>query len=1516
MLLVISAAGPLAAQTVINIPPSTPINSAGAGTVVNVLPGGELPGLFQAQNGSTLNILGGSTREIDGRPGAVINVNSGRVAGRIYHVSRVTMTGGRVDQIFNYFDTVGSQTSLSGGAVEMLGALPGTALEIAGVDFAVNGVPVTGLNQVGDLVAVNLPDFAVLTGLLADGTPFAHDQSIFGQDSIISNGTLTLRRSASPTPPAPGELVVTSNSPLAVAGTGQHVRVQSGGRLETQFRSGPGSQVTVEGGRIAEAFHAIGSEVTLESGTIARRFNAYEGAVVDVRGGLLDGDSQFFHNATLNVFGGELGQTTMRSGATANVHGGTLFHFGGARGSQINIYGGQVNQLGSGGEVNVYGGNFGSFYADGPAARLAGGAYPDNVHVGDTTTLVLEGSEFRIDGLPIAGLSSPGESLDVNMSTETRVLSGVFTDGTPFAFSEAEKNLLPASIRLVRGPGHAAGPSTINVPAAVAPFGIHSGQSLVLSPGGTIGENFVAGWGSRLTVHGGDVGGNLQVNGATVAMDGGRIRGGADLYDSAVLIIAGNAEFGGLEIRRGAVVNIGGNARTNGDFQRVHHGGVLNINGGELRGIIQAEGGRVNITGGSYTSLANDSYASRGSRVDVSGGSLSQLRLHEGAQLNATGGSLGSISLSTTTSAVIDGARVQSLSTFGGTQLEIKTGNITNLGVFGTTKLRGGALGDGQDWGGVMEVYGDDFQVDGAPVAGLANPGDSVIFNYQPETLFTGVLSDGTPFAHATNDNFFRSFSTEAGSVRLIRTPAPAPDSEVLVPADAAPLGAVAGQRVIVETGGALGNNFVAGHDSVVEVRGGVVGENFEAERSQVLMTGGTIGPQMDVFRGATVTVSGGTVGEEWAVAPGGRLDVTGGLMGNRGQVLGGVVNVSGGKIGSGFDALDGSVVTMTGGMIDSEFEVFDGGRADIRGGEIGGNLHVEDGGVANVSGGRLRGLEPQDGSTVVVTGGLIDAISPRPGSHVEVRGGAYGDAFENQGATPTLFGLDFEINGAPVAGLGEIGQEATLTVASDQLFTGTLSDGTPFAFTTNESDTMRTVRLVRTADVAGPAVINVPSDAAPLGVRAGQELRLGAGGVLGPHFNAGKGSLVNILDGSVGENFEGYGAAVNIDGGTVGNNFDAFAGSQVHVRGGVVGLNFEAHAQSSVELTDGLMNDLQAGPGSNVQLAGGKVMRLEARGGAQTEWRGGVVSTLTTSGASTRVAIHGVDFKLNGVSVLGLANEGDSISVNLPAESVLTGVLADGTPMVLNGGPFIITNGTLRLTRSGPPGQLGPALQVISTEQAPYAIGAGQTLQLQTGGLLGPGFIAGPGSELSMTGGRIATGFKAVGADVEIRGGTVEPGFTVLEGAEALVSGGTIGNQFSVGFAGKAVITGGAFSQTGFLFRSGSEINVYGRSFTLNGLPMTGLTNPGDSRVVTERSNQLLSAVLADGTSLSWRLTLALEGGRPSLNGIASGATLRLHVIPEPATGVLAVAATLVSASCRRSAGRRFHLGGFVAAR
>ncbi len=1464
------------AQTVINVPPAFAPSTIGAGTTLNLLDGGTI-GNLHGTSGSQINVLGGQANAISGGAGSIVNMSAGRVID--FQIEGIgAVTGGAIENQFNWD---GATTTISGGAIGYIGAQNDASLNIMGVDFAVNGVPLSGLLAPGDSLLVDLAHGDTLTGLLADGTPLGHFQNEFAEATTIANGALRLTLAATPASPTPGVIEVSDYSTLQSIGAGQTLRLKSGGVLPNQFRAGTGSSVEVLGGHTGYGMYAMGSSVLVDGGTVGHNFRAFEGTTVTLKSGQIN-DGQFLSGSTLNVEGGEF-VGVISSGATMNATGGVVYRAYVQNGGVANFSGGQINDLGGGegSRLDVSGGNFTQFSSYGGVANVEGGTYDDDFfNIRGDAELALSASEFRLNGALLTNLDNAGNSRMVTLGPQD-VLSGVFDDGTPFIFSGYEGQI-EEPIKLTRSTGYTPGPADLSIPPGAPPHGLHGGQSLVLADGGSLPEHFSVIHGAAARIEGGTVGRNFEVIGATVDVTGGSLSS-IDVFTGGVINLGGTAVWDGVDAYKGAVVNVTGGRYPGGDFFRVHAGAELNVSGGEHGGAFEAQNAKVVVTGGKFGAVT----ASR-SEVQVSGGQASGgVTLYDLSTLEVTGGELGGVSVSRS-SAVIEGASVDDVRVHDASKVVIHSGSIsrssTNNGgnqlQRSELQIHGGALGDDHYWNqGVVELYGLDFAVDGQPIVGLDNVGDSAQFTYAPGTAFTGMLADGTPLAMYPEAGA-QGLLTQSGVVRLIRTTAPALPSLVNVPADAAPYGAASGQQVVVQEGGKLAKNFIAGPNSVVEIHGGSVGDNFEADRSDVLIAGGAVGEKLDVFKDAVVEVAGGSVGRHWEVHPHGELRLSGGLLGSQGTLRGGALNVSGGLAGS-IDALDQSIVNVSGGEIGSELELQGGSQANITGGKIGFNFRVGTTSTAHIAGGQLQEVELQQTGRGEFTGGVVDRLNVAAGAIADIRGGAFGDSFNvSTGALATLHGADFEINGVPVGGLAQAGDQVTLTIVNNELFTGTLADGTPFAFDSRESDDPRTVTLTRAPLAAAPSIVEVDSPSSPLGIRAGQQLNLRTGGQLADSFNVGRGAELNVYDGVVGKNLEAFAATVNIHGGQIGADLDAFAGATINVDGGSIGANFDVYGGATLNFNGGYAFDVDALAGSTVAVGGGKVRDLSLSSSVQVDWNGGVVDSFSFFGAnSSSLDVFGVDFKLNGNPISGLGNVGESVAFNPNPSDVLTGVLADGTPMVFRGLQSGVPSGVIRLNRSALPSPNLPAFQQVVDANAPFAIGAGQTLQLDGAGVLGSGFIAGPGSALLIDDGLVNADMKAFGAGVRIAGGVVKGNVQFFGNVDADIFGGT--------FEGNAP-----------LIMPGSDVTLFGTQFFLNNVPISGLGAPGSSLVLSQRAGQMLKAILADGSTLQWRLQPYTAGGRGGpAAGISAGATLRIQMIPEP-TAIASVAILLAIAA------------------
>ncbi len=669
-------------------------------------------------------------------------------------------------------------------------------------------------------------------------------------------------------------------------------------------------------------------------------------------------------------------------------------------------------------------------------------------------------------------------------------------------------------------------------------------------------------------------------------------------------------------------------------------------------------------------------------------------------------------------------------------------------------------------------------------------------------------------------------------------------------------------------------------------------------------------GTQINVF-------DGGLLAERFDLFdnnPGGEINFFGGEAGSNLHVNGAMVNLHDGSIGIEMQINSASEVNVSGGRIAFFAEANAGSILNVSGGSIDFGASANSGSTVTVSGGIIgRAFSAQSGSSVTFTGGYVEgAFRAYAGSDVTLMGGVFGEDFFASGAL-TLHGDGFSVDGVPVPGLTSTGDQVQLSLPLLSEFTGTLADGSPFSFSFFEDDGLynASIRLVRTAlpDLEDLEV-HVPAQTVPKGVRSGQTLFIGEGGIVGDDFHAGANGIVFVQGGSIGDNFEAAGARVDITGGEIGDSFGVFAGSVVNIFGGSIGRDFRPLR------------------GSTVNFAGGNAQGVFAPGGSDIFIRGG---TMGVNGFWARtdanVLIVGDNFRLNGVELLGLEQIGSIRPIDLPATYVLTGTLSDGTPFAFaskDHDRFEV--GTLSLARSETP-PIETTIINVPDSPAPHGIRAGQTLVVHQGGDVADNFNAGSGSTIEIGGGAVGDNFEAVGAMVHLADGKIGNWFDAFAGTTVVIEGGSVGQHFHAGpgsvvsildghlgsgfsafdgstieinggeidglgaFGGAQVtISGGVFNA--FSASPGATVELIGTQFLLDGESIPALENPGDSILLPNRNGEVLHVRLRDGSTNDFILRTP---SRAVAGSFSTGSVLRLtFAVPEPNTSLIALTSVL----------------------
>ncbi len=736
--------------------------------------------------------------------------------------------------------------------------------------------------------------------------------------------------------------------------SGTQVNVLEGGILNSfsQTFTASGGEVNLLGGTMNGPVQARGSSVfNLLEGRVSTSITVADQSVVNVggidyRSSLLTAaNSSRVHmsgseiervtgldNATFTLSGGRVSQLTLRQDATATMEGGILDG---------------IKSLNNQSSLEVTGGTF--------RGRLLN---PDD------GLLTLHGGEFRIDGIPVAGLNLPGQSVDIELAIG-QFVTGTLPDGRVLGFSQGFIDSTDVgTLRLVASPLPSL-QTEIHLPGDSPPVGLREGRTLHLGDGASVGDYFTAGWNSTLIMTGGSLGEQFHAYHATVRIRGGEV----------------------------------GTAFTT------------------------AQGSIVDITGGNFAG----SQALGASQVDIDGGTFGFTRLHSKTSALIQKGEFKTLTVDTDSDVLMSGGRISERLYVGSSRMDVYGGLITGVTEIGSGQLtlHGGRLGGTllARAASQVEIVGGDFRVDGVPVAGLDAIGDIVQFDPASGVTVTGILTDGTPIHLSSDDG--RTFAAGTLNLRLAPVPGSVP-STLLVLGKLDRHTLREGQKAFVSSKGELGDYFRSSAGAEITFNGGSLGHHFEGDGTKIVVNSGTIGDYFNGFVRTELLVSGGTVGNHARLSGESRLEMTAGSLGNSFYLQrGSTAIIHGGTVGSDFRVV-ASTATIHGGTFGASFQVGTppppprGGEgegeaaaivipassiADIHAGSFQ-NIQVNKSGIANIDGGTFeKGLVVREG-TANLSGGVVQTNAHVTlGGTLNVFGGSLPDDVQVTGAVLNLYG-------------------------------------------------------------------------------------------------------------------------------------------------------------------------------------------------------------------------------------------------------------------------------------------------------------------------------------------------------------------------------------------------------------------------------------------------------------------------------------------------------------------------------
>lgn len=592
-----------AATTQGTLTAGTTPNGLRPGQSLTLLSGTSAPNNFAALEGTTVTIAGGEMGHGFEAIETQITLSSGRIGGlaTLYHGSTLEVTGGQVGSNFELAS--GSRLELRGGRLGLLAyahsgsevyyaggiiddyftAETGSSFTIAGGEFHLDGIPIPELGTASSTKQFDIPAGSVLSGTLSNGRVIA----IHSDNHAIAPGTLTLESTTLPASGGPVFHVPNDPAPRGLR-PGQTLLLSAGGEIGDAFTTSSGSVVRMDGGTIGRSFKSMGSFVSMSGGEIGD-LELFHGSLANLDGGSVDWGVSVHNGALLNLNGGDIRHVlSVRSGGVARVSGGTIQ--------------GQRVYVNSGGSLTATGGTIhssiivadakmvlhGGLFLDridgrkGSKIVLHGGQLGDGFRTYEESQVLIHGHDLRIDGILVSELL-PREPRQIYLPTGA-VLSGVYANGTPFAFTSSDGDHFHSGTLSIGVPVTFSSRGTHYYPypwPIVSRKGILPNESLTLNAEDTIHENFTAGWGSHLVVDGGSIGENFEAVGADVHLINGHIGDNMDVMLGTEFNVLGGSVGKGLQI---------------------HRGGVANISGGDLESVSVDPGGAIHISGGNHKS--------------------------------------------------------------------------------------------------------------------------------------------------------------------------------------------------------------------------------------------------------------------------------------------------------------------------------------------------------------------------------------------------------------------------------------------------------------------------------------------------------------------------------------------------------------------------------------------------------------------------------------------------------------------------------------------------------------------------------------------------------------------------------------------------------------------------------------------------------------------------------------------------------------------------------------------------
>ena len=473
-------------------------------------------------------------------------------------------------------------------------------------------------------------------------------------------------------------------------------------------------------------------------------------------------------------------------------------------------------------------------------------------------------------------------------------------------------------------------------------------------------------------------------------------------------------------------------------------GSHLIMTGGQIGNHFEAVDAQITISGGE---IGHSFDAFDNSTVEISGGTIQSMAAYAGSIVNISNGVLGKQFR----------ARINSTVNISGGEV----GDEFNSYEGSTVSISGGLVGDDFHAG-----YGSHVNITGGSVGRdfLARNGSTVnIFGGAVGTYFTAQSGSVVNYAGGSKGDLFR---IESGSALKVSGTDFRIDGELVegleTSGDTLPFNMAWGSVLSgTSTDGTpflfstLASDFI--YDTITLEKTAI-----PAEMPTIIVVSSDPVPS-GVSSGQTMIVDDD--------------DDDDGIVGdNFNAGWNSTVLVDGGEIGSNFEAV-GASVTLVDGSVGSHMHAFQGSTVNVTGGSVGYSFRAESGSVVNITAGTIgTGFDARDGSTVSISGGMFGyGFNAQTGSTVNISGGKLGRSLRlSTESSVTISGGEFRIEGIPISGLETVGSKIPINLQSGSVLSGTLKDGTTFAFSDLYQDELHEGATLLLEAASLPAVSTV----------------------------------------------------------------------------------------------------------------------------------------------------------------------------------------------------------------------------------------------------------------------------------------------------------------------------------------------------------------------------------------------------------------------------------------------------------